>query len=267
MTPVKSPGIAHPAVAAAVLFFFFGSAASAFAKTADVAGMVLVPEGYFGMGANAPAPEEETPQHQVYVSAYYIDKHEVSNAQYAEFMKATGHPAPAFWADENFNKPEFPVVGVSWMDAAAYAKWKGGRLPTEAEWEKAARGTDLRPFPWGDKWAKGMRLNFLNIFGVADGYQYAATTTAFPAGASPYGVFNMAGNVWEWCLDWFKKDYYGAGPEINPEGPPEKTNPMKVLRGGSWINDIDNVRATHRGRNFPYVKNTFYGFRIVKPAR
>ncbi|MBI4383909.1 MAG: formylglycine-generating enzyme family protein [Nitrospinae bacterium] len=230
-------------------------------------GMAYVPEGYFQMGS-ASGADDEKPAHYVYTSAYFIDKYEVSNAQYKEFMKATGHPPPKFWEDERFNPPDFPAVGVSWHDAMAYARWKGRRLPTEAEWEKAARGKDGRLFPWGNQWDPGAQPFLANVFGKKDRYPLTAPVKSFEPGASPYGVLNMAGNVAEWCLDWYDPDYYLASPEINPEGPsgPPALN-MKAVRGGSWVNGPDNARTFKRYRNDPNVKNNVYGFRTVLPAR
>ncbi len=226
--------------------------------------MAYVPEGYFQMGTSS-GKEDQKPMHFVYTSAYFIDKHEVSNAEYKEFVLSTGHEKPIFWDDENFNPPDLPVVGVSWYDAMAYARWKGRRLPTEAEWEKAARGNDDRLFPWGKKWSKGFVFYFVNIFGEIDNYKYTAPVNYYQSGVSPFGLFNMAGNVWEWCLDWYEKDYYRVSPETNPEGPAEKGH-HKVLRGGSWANDIDGVQVINRARNSPIVKNNIYGFRTALPV-
>ena len=226
--------------------------------------MVYIPEGYFQMGT-ASGRKDEKPMHFVFTPAYFIDKYEVSNAKYREFVLATGHQQPLLWDDETFNKPDFPVVGISWHDAMAYAKWKGGRLPTEAEWEKAARGNDGRLWPWGNVWDKGFFFYFVNIFGDQDNYPATAPVNYYQSGASPFGLFNTAGNVWEWCLDWYDEDYYRMSPEINPEGP-KKPGKMKTLRGGSWINDIDGVQVVHRARNFPDTKNKIYGFRTVLPV-
>ncbi len=227
-------------------------------------GMVYVPAGYFQMGTAA-GRDDEKPMHFVYTPAYFIDKYEVSNAEYQKFIEATGHAKPPFWDDENFNKPDFPVVGVTWHDAMAYAKWKGGRLPTEAEWEKAARGNDGRLWPWGDKWEQGTHLYFVNVYGEEDNYPFTAPVNYYQSGVSPFGLFNTAGNVWEWCLDWYAAEYYRESPEITPEGP-EGPGTMKVLRGGSWINDIDGVQVVHRARNTPDAKKEIYGFRIVRPV-
>jgi iron(II)-dependent oxidoreductase len=228
-------------------------------------GMVYVPEGYFQMGQSSSEAEEQKPMHFVYTSAYFIDKYEVSNTEYKKFLDATGHIKPKYWDDERFNQPDQPVVGVSWFDAMAYSRWKGRRLPTEAEWEKAARGNDGRLYPWGEKEAKGKKLYFVNVFGMEDRYEFTAPVNYYATGASPFGALNMSGNVWEWCLDWYDKDYYRISPELDPEGPEAKQ--MKVLRGGSWINDIDGVQVTLRARNLPEAKNKIYGFRTVLPLR
>ncbi|MGV7220994.1 MAG: formylglycine-generating enzyme family protein [Nitrospinales bacterium] len=228
-------------------------------------GMVYIPEGYFQMGTSSGTSKDSKPMHFVNTSAFFMDKYEVSNADYQKFMTATNHPKPAFWDDEQFNKPEFPVVGVSWHDAMAYAKWKGRRLPTEAEWEKAARGNDGRLYPWGKKWSKGFFMFFVNIYGMDDKYTQTAPVDYYQSGVSPFGVFNMAGNVWEWCLDWYSPDYYGNSPEIDPMGP-EKSK-MKVLRGGSWVNSLDSVQVVRRARNTPLTKSSIYGFRTVLPIQ
>ncbi len=228
-------------------------------------GMVYVPEGYFEMGLSSSEAEDQKPMHFVYTSAFFIDKYEVSNAVYKKFMDATGYPKPKYWDDERFNQPNQPVVGVSWFDTMAYARWKGRRLPTEAEWEKAARGNDGRPYPWGAKEAKGSKLYFVNVYGMEDQYEFTAPVNYYASGASPFGALNMAGNVWEWCLDWYDKDYYRVSPELDPEGP--EAARMKVLRGGSWVNNIDGVGATQRARNAPDMQNNIYGFRTVLPLR
>ena len=257
-SPTRYPGF----IFAAFLFFLIAPA-SAFSAPAAPAGMVYIPEGYFQMGTSSGKSEDTRPMHFVNTSAFFIDKYEVSNAQYFKFMMATKRPKPLYWDDKRFNKSEFPVVGVSWYDAMAYAKWKGRRLPTEAEWEKAARGNDGRLYPWGKKWAKGFFFFFVNIYGMDDKYSHTAPVDYYQSGASPFGIFNMSGNVWEWCLDWYEPDYYGHSPEINPMGP--AASKMKVLRGGSWANTIDSAQVVLRARNSPRVKNSIYGFRTVLP--
>ena len=238
---------------------------SVFSQTQSPEDMVYVSEGYFPMGTSSEGLDNEKPLHFVHTSAFFIDKYEVSNAHYKEFIQSTSYPEPKYWSDERFSKPDHPVVGVSWYDAMAYARWKGRRLPTEAEWEKAARGNDERLYPWGEKFDKGFFFYFVNIFGQDDNYPFTAPVSYYQSGVSPYGVFNMSGNVWEWCLDWYAKDYYRFSPEMNPEGP--ELSKMKILRGGSWVNDIDGVRVTRRARNDPKMKNEIIGFRTVLPLQ
>ena len=225
--------------------------------------MVYVPDGYFIMGDGNSSGEEEKPPHQVYLKDFLIDRHEVSNINYEKFLQETGHPVPKYWYDEKFNKPNQPVVGVSWEDAAAYAKWANKRLPTEAEWEKAAKGPSGFIWPWGND--LGEKNNFslyLNINGTADNFEFTSPVDLFVLGISPYKAFNMLGNVWEWCQDWFGPHYYKRSPEINPQGP--KTGVYKVLRGGSWVNKIYNVTTTRRIRNYPDMKLNIYGFRCAQ---
>lgn len=224
--------------------------------------MVYVPDGYFIIGSDDSLLEEEKSAHHVYLKGFLIDKYEVSNEEYEKFLHETKHSVPKYWYDDRFNDPSQPVVGVSWEDAAAYAKWANKRLPTEAEWEKAARGTIGFTWPWGNYRGKSYISHFLNIYGTADGFEYTSPVDHFILGVSPYKVFNMAGNVWEWCQDWFDPHYYKHSPEINPMGP--KTGKYKVLRGGSWVNKIYNISNTKRIRNYPNVKLNIYGFRCAK---
>jgi len=226
-------------------------------------GMVFIPEGYFPMG-NSSGREDEKPLHFVYTKAFFIDKHEVSNSEYMKFIEVTGHAKPTFWEDETLNLPNHPVVGVSWRDSMAYAKWKGHRLPTEAEWEKSARGNDNRLWPWGRKFDKGFFFYYVNVFGEDDNYKKTAPVNYYESGASPFGLLNMSGNVWEWCLDWYDKDFYHISPELNPQGP-LSNGTYKVLRGGSYLNSIDGVQVVRRSRNRPHIKNEIYGFRTVLP--
>ena len=214
--------------------------------------MVLIPEGWFLMGSpGGEGSDREHPQHKVWVDAFLINKYEVTNAQYEKFMKATGHKAPEYWNDGRFNKPEQPVVGVSWHDAVAYAKWAGKRLPTEAEWEKAARGGLVgKRYPWGDE-ISHYNANYRER---RDRWQ---NKSPVPVGSFPpngYGLYDMAGNVREWCADWYGGDYYRSSPERNPRGP--NTGERRVLRGGSWSLNTYFLRCAYRF----YVEPTGTGF-------
>ena len=208
--------------------------------------MVRIPAGKFRMGANEKFYDEK-PVHTVHLDAYSMDKYEVTNRQYGEFMKATERAAPKYWEERRYNQPDQPVVGVTWYDAEAYCKWAGKRLPTEAEWEKAARGTDSRKWPWGNEWDE-KKCNWYDLDGSKDGYRYPAPVGSFPSGVSPYKVHDMAGNVWEWVNDWYDKTYYSQSPKRNPTGPDSGTS-GKVLRGGSWIIMPFSLRTAYRNRS------------------
>jgi len=224
----------------------------------DQALMVFVPEGAFLMGArdeDLRASPAEKPQRQVHLDGFWIDQFEVTNAQYKLFRDATRHRAPLDPRDPLFNGPSQPVVGVSWEDAQQFCRWAGKRLPTEAEWEKAARGLSGGTYPWGDAQ-------------VADHAHVMKTRTSevgkYPQGASPYGLMDMAGNVWEWVQDWYAADYYrkDAAPK-NPKGP--AIGGEKVLRGGSfWERTVWDARATARHHQTPEKANNNVGFRCAR---
>jgi sulfatase modifying factor 1 len=228
--------------------------------------MVLIPAGEFLMGSEVSG---EGPPHRISLDAFYIDRYEVTNAQYQRFVDATGHRTPQhevdprydLWAGGTF-PPEFktqPVVNVDWHDAAAYCEWAGKRLPTEAEWEKAARGTDGRIYPWGNDPPSPARLNFARRW---EGPQTLRPVGSFEQGRSPYGAYDMAGNVWEWVSDWYGVGYYQVTQERNPRGPGGGS--AKVLRGGSWTNLARLVRATHRYGADPEMRNSDTGFRCAR---
>ena len=225
----------------------------------EEAQMILIPAGEYIMGSTeGEGYNDENPQITVLLDAFYIDRCEVSNAQYQQFMDATGHRAPMYWDDEKYNHPGQPVVGVTWHDANAYAKWSRKRIPTEAEWEKAARGTDGRMYPWGNEW-DSLKCNS-NI--GADGYQYPAPVASFLGGASPYGVLDMAGNVWEWCADWYGSNYSGS-PRKNPKG--HDFSGERVLRGGSWsTTDHAYLRCANRNWFSPDFGFDDAGFRCAR---
>jgi formylglycine-generating enzyme required for sulfatase activity len=184
-------------------------------------------------------------------------------AQYRKFCEATKHAMPEEpdwkWQDTH------PIVNVSWNDAKAYADWAGAALPTEAQWEKAARGGDGRPFPWGFAWDATKCANGSNS-GAGDTPRGTHPVGSFPAGASPYGALDMAGNVWEWCADWYDADYYKNAATKNPTGPDTGTG--RVLRGGSWIDYLYDgfVRTAHRDSlDFPDCWIDYVGFRCASP--
>ena len=230
-------------------------------------GMVLVPAGSFVMGNNS-IKREQRPSHNVYLDSFYIDKYEVTNAEYYEFLdyinKTKDHSKcredepinkdhqPHNWEKDYYNHPEFPVVRIDWYDACAYAAWAGKRLPTEAEWEKAARGTDERKWPWGNEWDPS-RYNFGDPEPVG----------SHEDGKSPYGCYDMAGSVAEWCADWYKMNYYEKSPKGNPKGP--EKGEKKVIRGGSrFIPDGLSLRSTARKAVLPNIGNISVGFRCAK---
>jgi formylglycine-generating enzyme required for sulfatase activity len=229
----------------------------------DESVLIYIPAGEFTMGSND--YDDQKPIHTVYLDAYYIDKYEVTNAQYKKFCDATGHSQPSgpdFRGMTSYftNYPNYPVVNVSWNDASSYASWAGKRLPTEAEWEKAARGTDGRKYPWGNTWDPSKCNN--RESNSPDGYANTAPVGSFPQGASPYGVMDMAGNVWEWCTDWYDKDYYSQSPNNNPKGPSSGSD--RVLRGGAWNNNQYLCRSTTRFNDNPPYGYYFNGFRCVR---
>jgi len=226
-----------------------------FALEAPPEGMVYVPAGKFLMG-DGKGKKDERPVHEVYLSGYFIDRTEVTNRAYLAFCEATGRKPPAYAGDRRVNQAVQPVVGVSWYDAEAYCKWLGKRLPTEAEWEKAARGEELRRYPWGEEFAPGLANAILG-----DGFRFSAPVGSFPGGASPYGVLDMAGNVYEWCADWYGPKYYAKSPKENPRGP--RKGKFKVLRGGSWEHPRFELRTAHRWRLPPDQYRPYVGFRCA----
>ncbi len=209
--------------------------------------MVLIPAGAFTMGGGPEGDFDEQPQRVIYLDAFYMDKHEVTNTDYERFAKMLKRPMPTipvFEDDLNLLKgPKQPVVGVTWIDAFAYCKWAGKRLPTEAEWEKAARGENGQTYPWGDTFNQKL----VNGTGEEDGYKYSAPVGSFERGRSPYGLYDMAGNVSEWVSDWYDQFYYKKAPFKNPKGPeePDLTRVL-VYRGGSYRSSAHDLRASKR---------------------
>jgi formylglycine-generating enzyme required for sulfatase activity len=227
-------------------------------KPAD-APMALVPAGEFTMGSTMSTDEQ--PVHRVYLDAFYMDKYHVTVEQYAKYLEATDMEAPPEW--NIMNQPQHqkrPVVNVSWFDAATYCKWAGKRLPSEAEWEKAARGTDGRLYPWGNEPPTRLHANF----GKKQWANHMALVPVgmFEMGKSPYGIYDMAGNAWEWVNDWYDHDYYKKSPAKNPQGP--ATGKSKVVRGGNWLYIQDFLRASFRFNADPSSRQFGYGFRCAK---
>ncbi|TKB57173.1 MAG: formylglycine-generating enzyme family protein [Nitrospira sp.] len=226
--------------------------------------MVLIPAGEFWMGS--PVGEaDERPRHRVYLDAYSMDKFEVTVSQYAEFMRSTGRRAPEDWDQVNIGKhSDLPVVGVDWQDADAYCRWAEKRLPTEAEWEKAARGTDGRMYPWGNERPTSRLANFGKEF-TKNVYDKAlAPVGSYEAGKSPYGLHHMAGNVWEWTADWHDEHFYTKSSQRNPTGP--LSGESRVLRGGSWDNSSGAMRSAYRYRSSPTHRFDYMGFRCARDS-
>jgi formylglycine-generating enzyme required for sulfatase activity len=220
--------------------------------------LVFVPSGEFIMGTTT-----------VYLNSFWIDKTEVTNGMYGKCVQAgqcspprsqASHTRQSYYGNREFE--QYPVIYVSWLDAGRYCDWVGGRLPTEAEWEKAARGTDGRQFPWGNDDPGGIG-DFVGLLN----YRAQDTTEVgtYPRGASPYGALDMAGNVSEWVADWFSPEYYSRPPASNPLGP--DSGEYRVWRGGSWANtSIDRVRTYSRTGNLPTDSSGGIGFRCARDA-
>ncbi len=232
-------------------------------------GMVMVPAGEFLMGSDprkdpAAGPQEQ-PLHRVTLDAFEIDRYEISNVEYLRFVLSTGASWPQFWRAKPFpdKMATHPVINVSWQEADAYCRWAGKRLPTEAEWEKAARGEDGRMFPWGDEPAGWIKSNIAHP-GSKRGAKYPplANINRYDKGVSPYGAYQLAGNVSEWVSDWFDPDYYRKNIIENPQGP--DTGELKVFRGGSWNEDPEVARSAGRNGGEPTRKSYLTGFRCAK---
>ncbi len=222
--------------------------------------MVRVREGWFGMGCDN-GRDDEKPVHRVWVDAFELAACQVTNAEYECFLAATSMPQPMNWSDAHFNDPRMPVVAVSWHEAASYCEWLSGasgkryRLPSEAEWECAARGgAEGLLYPWGDAPPEA----------VPD-YDKRWKSGPEPVGLYPpnaYGLYNMGDNVHEWCADWYDDGYYGRSPERNPPGP--KSGSRRSSRGGSWRHQIKVTRTAARSSIPPEFQYADYGFRIAR---
>lgn len=220
--------------------------------------LVFVPAGEFLMGSDdqdAEAAADEKPQHPVFVDAFWIDRIEVTNALYGRCVEAGSCSLPVMPGERFNEQPSQPVQGVAWTQALAYCQWAGRRLPTEAEWEKAARGTDGRLYPWGNTPPSDKLANFdFHLNGLTD-------VGSLPAGASPYGALDMSGNVWEWTADWYDENAYTSADYENPKGPADGTT--RVVRGGAWNTVSRAIRVTNRHWAFP-GRDDFMGFRCAQ---
>lgn len=245
--------------------------------------MVFVPAGEFIMGMDADDGfreckkyhddckrdwfTDEEPVHKVYLDAFYIDKYEVTQSEYNECVKSGKCKANEKF--DGFTGSRQPVVGVDWTDANNFCSWSGKRLPTDAEWEKSARGTDGRMYPWGNRF-DGSLVNFCDknctkdwaIKKFNDGYSKTSPVGSYPGGVSPYGALDMAGNVYEWVADWYDEDYYKNSPSRNPSGPSKKSS--RVLRGGSWNDRANGMRASNRAGDDPADRLYYRGFRCAR---
>jgi formylglycine-generating enzyme required for sulfatase activity len=218
----------------------------------------------------------EEPVHKVYLDKFYIDTYEVSNTLYKSCVDENICQSPkdmsSYTRTIYYGNPQYdnyPVIHVDWNQAKTYCEWRGGGLPTEAQWEKAARGPNASYYPWGNS-IDGPRMNFCDSTCIwdwanksfSDDYLLTAPVDAYPDGVSYYGVYNMAGNVWEWVADWYSDVYYQNSPAINPTGP--NTGTFRVSRGGSYMNDASLIRLTRRLAVGPSYATELQGFRCVK---
>jgi sulfatase modifying factor 1 len=227
--------------------------------------LVSIPGGEFVMGSRA-GERPERREHTVVLSPFKIDRYETTQAMFARYLSATRRAAPTCFWDPNA-MPNHPAVCVRWWDAKAYCEWTGGRLPTEAEWEMAARGKDRRLYPWGFEPAGCSRAIMEGGTNQAGcGANFAQPVGSRPQGASPFGVQDMSGNASEWVADFFDDDYYGDSPTSNPKGPSRGS--LRVIRGGSWGDNMPRyLTATQRARKIPEEANKYVGFRCVRDAK
>jgi len=218
--------------------------------------MILIPGGTFMMGdTQGDGNSDEKPTSRVSLDPFWLDRTEVTSAQFARFVRAGGYRPQGEWQREAGGKDQHPVVFVTWHDAVAYCRWAGKRLPTEAEWEYAARGADGRKYPWGNAWDESRAR-----FSEKRGSETTAPVGSYPTGASPFGVLDLAGNVWEWTSSLYKPYPYVTGDargDLAPTG-------SRVVRGGSWGDDPGDLRSTYRAWLDPASRFNVLGFRCAR---
>jgi len=238
----------------------------------DGAPMALIPEGPFPMGVPHAARDggvDERPNHEVFVDNFYMDLYEMTNGRYLQFVTETGHRVPQHPTDDSKGlwkgnmMPEsvtdLPVINVDWFDAEAYCRWAGKRLPTEAEWEKSAKGPNDWRFPWGNVEPTMEHANFNQTW---RGEATLVQVGIYEKGKSPYGIYDVAGNVWEWVADWYEADYYHKSPPRNPQGP--ETGKYKAVRSSGWQGETPQVRVFTRIKSLPTDRNNSTGFRCAQ---
>ena len=247
-------------VAAAVFYFLAGQRKQGYTGK-DGAPSVLILGGSFIMG-----DDENSPRRQIYVDGFYLDKFEVTVGRYAAFLKATGDAKPPEeWETADLrNGADLPVVGVDWQDADSYCRWAGKRLPSEAEWERAARGNDERKYPWGGDAPTPEHARFARPYRNAVYQDGVGRVGALPKGVSPFGIYDLSGNVWEWVGDWYAESFRRDDVR-NPRGPEKGTG--KVMRGGGWYDPADRVTATKRMHADPAQRDLEVGFRCAADAK
>ena len=256
-----------------LLIFSVFLALPSYAENPAPEGMVLIEKGPFQMGSKKSMLElkphdlfntdrhtlgPENPAHEVHLDSFYIDIYEVTNEVYAKFIKATGAKNPKGWNNPEFNGPQQPVVGISWKEAVKFCEWQGKRLPTEAEWEKAARGKRTVKYPWGNTPPDSSRLNY------NEEVKKTTPVGSYEAGKADSGLYDLSGNASEWVRDWHFPEYYLFSPKENPQGP--EKGQYKVIRGGSWRNNAEYVDLTYRNATTPKNRSLGIGFRCARSA-
>jgi formylglycine-generating enzyme required for sulfatase activity len=224
--------------------------------------MVLIPSGEFAMGSDR-GQDDEQPVHRVSLNAFYLDAYEVTVSHFSVFLRSQKPDPPFKWTEALAgNQDNKPVIGVNWYDARDYCRWVGKRLPTEAEWEMAARGTEGRMYPWGDIPPTRAHANAGQT--QWRGYDTLANVGRYEPGKTPEGAYDLAGNTWEWVADWYDPVYYQYSPRQNPTGP--AAGPLRALRGGAWNNDAKSIRSANRAAYAPDARRNDVGFRCAKDA-